>query len=252
MTPALLVFVFLGFVVEATAGFGATVVTLTLSAQILPVHEALALLLPVNLLLSAYLLIRYRRAVDLRLLSRRVLPAMGLGMLGGLWLYELRDALAIKAIFGALVLTLAGVELWRMQRPAGSGGPLPPWRARVALLGAGLIHGLFSCGGPLTVYVLSREGLDKARFRATLSALWLILNLVLELTYVRDGLISATTLRQSALLLAPLGLGLLVGEALHHRLETERFRLWVFLLLAFSSATLLIRAALETARSWPV
>lgn len=248
MTPALLLFVFLGFVVEATAGFGATVVTLTLSAQLMPVHQTLALFLPINLVLSAYLLIRYWRSVDLDLLLRRMLPAMGLGMLGGLGLYELRDQLAIKVIFGLLVLVLAVLELWRMRRGAVAPEPLPPWRARLALFGAGIIHGLFSCGGPLTVYVIGRENLNKGSFRATMSALWLILNVILELTYAADGLITAATLRQSALLLVPLGLGLLAGEALHHRMETERFRLGVFVLLALSSTTLLIRSVLETTR----
>jgi hypothetical protein len=52
-----------GFFVEAVAGFGGTVLAVSLGATRWPIATVLAVFLPLNLLLSAYLATRHRRAV---------------------------------------------------------------------------------------------------------------------------------------------------------------------------------------------
>lgn len=242
----------LAFVVEATAGFGATIVTVTLAAYFMPIPEVLAALLPANLLLSGYLALKYRRAIDTRLLVRRVgvwmVPGMALGMLPSVLpqLAGLREQGVIRTVFAAFVVALAASELWRASRPrALAERALPAPLAAVALVGAGVVHGLFACGGPMLVYVVGRELTDKARFRATLSAVWLALNLVLVVSYVAEGTISAQSLRGSGVMLASLVGGLVIGEWVHRRLSVERFRLAVFTLLLFAGGALLVRSLWE-------
>jgi uncharacterized membrane protein YfcA len=93
------------------------------------------------------------------------------------------------------------------------------------------MHGLYASGGPLAVYFSSRELPDKGQFRATLSLLWLLLNLILMAGYVIRGMVTWQTTRMSLLLLLPLGLGILAGEWLHRRVDAWTFRLLVFALL---------------------
>ena len=242
----------LAFVVEATAGFGATIVTVTLAAYFMPIPEVLAALLPANLLLSGYLALKYRRAIDTRLLLRRVgvwmVPGMALGMLPSVLpqLAGLREQGMIRTVFAAFVVVLAATELWRAFRPrAGAERALPRPLAAGALVGAGVVHGLFACGGPMLVYVVGRELTDKARFRATLSAVWLALNLVLVVSYVAAGTINAQSLRGSGVMLGSLVGGLVIGEWVHRRLSVERFRLAVFTLLLFAGGALLVRSLWE-------
>lgn len=241
---ALAAVVFLAFVSEAMAGFGATIITVTLAAHLMPVHEILALFLPVNVLMSLWLVLRNGSHIDGAMLGRRILPWMGAGLVAGLALAGLGDELSLKAAFGALVVVLAGFELVRIVRIEALPSPLSRPRAALALLAAGLIHGVFATGGPLVVWVMGREIADKARFRATLSALWLVLNGVMVATYLRAGTVTAETLRSSAALLIPLVLGAIVGEHLHRRLPIRQFRLCVFLLLAFAGVSLLVRTLL--------
>jgi uncharacterized membrane protein YfcA len=241
VTLALAAIVLLAFAVEAAAGFGATIVTVTLAAQFLPIERVLAALVPVNLGLSTYIVARHRRAVDARLLGRRILPWMGAGVGVGLALFQLRHLGFLRLAFAVFVVLLAAVELWRARRAAPA-TPLPAAGWAATLLGAGVIHGLFACGGPLAVYAIGREVADKSRFRATLSALWLIFSAVLVTGYLVGGSLGASTLRDSALLVPSLALGIVAGEWIHHRVSEERFRSGVHLLLLGAGLALLVRA----------
>jgi uncharacterized membrane protein YfcA len=242
----------LAFTVEATAGFGATIVTVTLAAYFMPIDAVLAALLPANVVLSGYLALRYRRSIDVRILVRRVgawmVPGMAIGMLPSLvpQLGALREQGFIKGLFAGFVVVLAVVELWRARRASPDDTrPLPGPLAALSLVGAGVVHGLFACGGPMLVYVVGRELTDKARFRATLSAVWLTLNLVLIAEYVAEGAIDGTSLRASGVMFVSLVAGLALGEWIHRRLSVERFRLAVFTLLLFAGSALLVRAWFE-------
>jgi len=255
VTLALLAFVaFLGFTVEATAGFGSMVVALTLAAWFLPIDRVLVSLLPVNVLLSAYLTLRHRQHIDGRVLARHVFAWMVPGMLLGMApaaLEHVWPALAggaragdlIRGVFAAFVVVLAAVELWRARAgTATDTRALPAPVAASALVGAGVIHGLFACGGPLLVYVVGRELTDKARFRATLSAVWLLLNAALLVPRVVVGDLDRDALTGSGVMVASLVGGLALGEWLHHRLPVARFRIAVFALLLVAGLALLVRS----------
>ena len=224
---------------EATAGFGATVITVTLGAYFLPIEEVLAIFVPVNLLLSAWLVARNHRSIDRALLLRRVLPVMGLGVVVGLALFHLRGEGWIKAVFGLFVVALSALELAR-----GSSPPASAPARTVALFASGVVHGLFACGGPLLVWVAGRELPDKGRFRATLSVVWLLLGLVLVANYTLAGTLSLTTLSRSVMLLPPLFVALWVGERVHHRIDPVTFRKAVFVLLLLAGGSLAARTLL--------
>ena len=255
MTLALLGLVaLLAFTVEATAGFGSVVVALTLAAWFLPIDRVLVSLLPVNVLLSGYLTLRYRRDVDGRVLARRVfawmVPGMLLGMapaaLVGVWPGLAGGAGTgdlIRGVFAAFVVALAAGELWRArQGTTADTRALPAPVAATALVGAGVVHGLFACGGPLLVYVVGRELTDKARFRATLSAVWLLLNAALLVPRLAEGALDREALTGSGVMLVSLVGGLAIGERLHHRLPVARFRIAVFALLLVAGLALLARS----------
>lgn len=240
---ALVPIVFLAFTVEGTLGFGSTVLTLALAAHLLPVEAVVAAMLPVNLAMSGWLALCDRAEIDGRLLFGRVLPWMGLGTLAGLRLHALGGEWSIKAAFAVLVVLLAVLELARMTRARlVEAPPLPPARAAAGLVLAGLVHGVFATGGPLAVYVLGRALVDKGRFRATLSALWILLNLLLLASYARAGDLDGASLRLSAALVPSLLLGGLLGQRLHERVPLHRFRLGVFVVLLLAGISLLLRA----------
>jgi uncharacterized membrane protein YfcA len=106
----------------------------------------------------------------------------------------------------------------------------------------GVIHGAFSTGGPMAVYVTGRRLTDKGRFRATMSALWLVLNPILVVSYALSGKLGADTLGRSALLVAPLALGILAGEWAHAKVSGAAFRTGVFAMLLVVGLITVVRA----------
>jgi uncharacterized protein len=223
------------FLVEAAAGFGSMVVALTVGALFFPIPSLLGWLVPVNLVLSAYLLVRGRKHLNWKFLVSSVVPLMTLGLLVGIALTQLTtDTHWMKPVFAVVVVGVAGQQLMTTTVK-----PLSRPVATVALFAGGVIHGVFATGGPLAVFVSSRTLSDKSAFRATLAALWVVLNVLLLPRLWLDGTVSLATLPVSALMLAPLVLGIIAGEWVHHRLDEARFRRVVAMLLLVAGGTLL-------------
>lgn len=233
--------VFVAFTVEAALGFGATLITVTLGMFVLPVNEILPAYVPVNMILSAYLALRYRAHIDWRLLFRRIVPLMAIGLPVGLLASSRLDASVLRRVFGAFVVVLSALELRRTAPSTGAVDPrLRPFDAAVLIVG-GAVHGAFGTGGPMAVYVAGRSLADKAVFRATLSTLWIVLNLALVGTYLSRGEIGTASLERSAGFAVALVAGIAAGEQLHARVPAARFRGVVFVMLLVAGAVLVIR-----------
>lgn len=245
MTPELAWIAFggaiaLAYTIEAALGFGSIVIALALGALLLPMSDLLPVLVPLSMAMNLLVMVRLHRQVDRALLLLRIAPWMLAGMLAG---YLLRPALgdaALVPLFGALVLAFALRESWRMRHRTPA-PPHPLWRARALTAAAGITHGLYASGGPLLVAALTGTTLDKATLRATLIAVWLVLNTGLTVLYAADGTLAPALPRAAAYLPVMLA-SVLVGEALHRRLDERRFRGLVLALLGFTGAALLARA----------
>ena len=109
------------------------------------------------------------------------------------------------------------------------------WRRWVGLLlpfGGGLVHGAVNAGGPLIVIYAERNLAQKARFRATLSLVWIPLNVWNICWHGVHGRYSPALLRLMAAAAPLAGIGLVLGLILHGHLSESRFRRFVFVILA--------------------
>lgn len=246
---ALCASVALAFTIEAALGFGATLVTVSLGALWVPIPALLAAFVPVNVALSALIAGRERAHVDRRLLFGRVLPLMAIGVPLGMFAVRQLDPRGMKLAFGAFVAVLALIELagerWaRRTGTLAAPGPraLAPGPAAVMLLLGGAFHGAFATGGPMAVYVIGRTIHEKAAFRATLSLLWVCLNVLLLAGFAHDGTLGASSLGTSVVLVPSLLVGLAAGDVLHRRVPLATFRLAVFVMLAIVGCAVTLRA----------
>jgi uncharacterized membrane protein YfcA len=234
------------FAVEATLGFGATVITVALGSIVVSTAEILPAFVPLNLFVSMFLLVRGRHAVDGRILLWTVLPPMAIGLPIGIVVFRSVDEHVLRAALGVFVTAVSVLEL---RRGSVAARTLPRVAAFLLLLLGGIVHGAFATGGPLIVYVLGRAlADDKARFRATLSVIWLVSNAVLIAGYLQAGKLGRTSLSWTAAFALPLLVGLVVGERLHHRVPAASFRRGVFALLLVAGVVLLVRAVLPVVR----
>lgn len=236
----LAVVVSLAFSVEAATGFGATVIAVALGVHLFPLDELLPVIVPLGLVLSASIAWRERAHTDRRLLLHRILPLMILGLALGLVVFETASNTALQRAFGFFIVVVALLELWRNRAGAPAAPALPPLLRNAALLGAGVIHGLFSSGGPLLVYALGRAPVAKRAFRATLSTVWVVMATALSTAYTIRGHVDTDTLAATATLIPVLGLAFLAGNWVHGRLDEQRFRTFVYVLLLGAGLTSLL------------
>jgi hypothetical protein len=213
------------------------VIALALGVHLFSIGELLPVFVPLGLVVSAALALRGRAHIDWRLLLARILPWMGLGLGVGLIIFERAPQEVLRRLFGAFVVALAALELWRLSRPEAGARPLAPAARVTALLGAGVIHGIFSTGGPLLVWTLGRSALAKGNFRATLSCVWLVLGSALTVAYALGGRLDRGTALATGALLPVLAGALAAGEWAHQRLDERRFRVLVYALLLAAGAS---------------
>ncbi|RMF13935.1 MAG: sulfite exporter TauE/SafE family protein [Candidatus Dadabacteria bacterium] len=234
--------ILLSFTTEAMTGFGSIVIAVTIGANFFPIKELLPVLVPLNILLSSYIVWRHHEHIDKGLLFRQILPWCGLGVLIGLALFQYAEGARLKKAFGVLVVVFAVRELYKSLNN-GDDAPAPlsrldlrslPW-----LVASGITHGLYASGGPLLVYALGRVHIPKAQFRATLSTVWWLLNGAMTIGYLTMGAISIAQAQLIGVLTPLVVLGIVIGEFLHHRIDERRFRIAIFVLLTIAGGSLL-------------
>jgi uncharacterized membrane protein YfcA len=222
-----------GTVLAASIGGAALATTIPLTTVLLPAF------VPLNFVLSGYLLGRGVKTVAWRMLATEVAPAVGAGMAVGLALFHLPAKTAFALAFGVFVV---GLALLQLARPADRPLPRP---LQLVLLGiGGVAHGLFGTGGPMIVYVVRRRLPDKLAFRSTLAVLWLVLNCALLANYASSGLYGRATAEAGGAIALAIVPGLVIGERIHHKLDAARFERLVWIVLLLAGAILAVRSAL--------
>ncbi len=244
----LMIIVFLSNITEACAGFGATILAIIFGAQYFSIEDLIPILVPLNLLLSLTIVVRYYAEIDRRALVSRILPITGIGMPIGIAIFQYAPSRALKIAFGMIVVLLGLFELTTeaLARKSGkraASRKLPTWQGVLFLLGGGIMQGLYASGGPFVVYYASREIADKRKFRTTLALLWLILNAVLVSSLFLTGKLTRFTLTYSLYLLPAVLLGMFVGMKVHDRVSETTFRRLVYALLVLAGSSLAYRTA---------
>ena len=220
-------------------GFGsaAAFVGVALLALVLPPAVALAVMLPVLMVIDLATLGPFWRRwswADARLLALGALPGLALGLL----LLSHANADMLRGLIGALAL---GFVLWQgiARCRAAPAQPLPRWVGATLGALAGLTSFIAHAGGPAAaVWLLSRR-LDKTRYQATTVLLFGVLNLLKCAAYGGLGLFSAQTLAASALLAPAALLGAWLGVRAHWRIPERGFFILTYLALGATGIRLI-------------
>jgi uncharacterized protein len=226
------------FATEGAIGFGGTVLAASIGAQFISPDVLLPAFVPLNMVLSTYLLVRGFSAVSWRMLGTQVAPAVGVGAAIGLALFHVPAKNLFSLAFGVFVVGLATLQL---ARPADA--PLGRFMKLVVLALGGIAHGLFGTGGPMIVYVVRRTLIDKRAFRASLSVVWLTLNIALLANYAGTGLYDRKVAEVGGVLALTIAPGLWLGERIHAKLDAARFERVVWVVLLLAGTALAVRSA---------
>jgi len=230
------------YTVQTATGFGAMLVCVTLGAQLIGLEEVIRLMVPLSFLQTGYIVIRHRDGIDWGLLLKRVLPLMTLGMAFAFLLLTQVGGPWLGLAFGVMVLALSARDLHHLRSTnTAPEKPISRPASVAALLGAGVIHGIYASGGPMLVYAIGREGLTKTAFRSTLSMVWIVLNGILVARFLLAGDYDREAALDVLLLVPTVPLGILLGEWVHHRIDERTFRMAVLALLVAAASSLIVR-----------
>ncbi len=226
--------IFASHLVAGITGFGNQIVALPLLAMLVGLDAGKCTLVVLGTVMYAILTARWHARVNRRELLVVVVLA-GLGLVIGMYIFELLNPRVAKLSLGAFVLVM-GIQ--GLVRPALL-KRVPDALARLLIVAGGVVHGAFTTGGPLLVIYASRAMPEKSEFRATLGVMWLALNVGLMAGWTITGSWSPRTPALCVVGLPFLLAGLSLGEYLHHKLDGPAFRAVVNVVLISSGVVLI-------------
>lgn len=229
----------LAHTVETVLGFGSTLIALALGVHLLPLETLVPMLVLLGLLQSLWLVGRWFRHIDWKVLLLSILPLAAAGTAIGLFSRGIVAENTLKTILGGFIIVVSLAELAVLFIRKMPGGELRWFFGLPLLIGGGIFHGLFATGGPPIVYYASRRLRTQQAFRATLSMLWLVLNTGLIITFLAGGQLDGKKTAMAAAVLPGLAAGVLLGSFI--RVKEVWFKGLTYLFLIFSGLFLLIQ-----------
>ena len=194
------------------AGFGALGVPLM--ALAVPVPQAVAIMLPLLLIMDALGLKALWQERDAALL-RLLVPAGLLGTVVGTLLFGLLSARTVAAMVGAV--TLAFLAMRTLFPPRADAPPPPPAKGFFFAAVSGFTSFVAHAGGPPIGFYMLPLKLSPVRFTATMAVFFAVINASKWIPYAALGLIDMTNMATAAVLIpvAPLGVWLGVRVVRH-------------------------------------
>lgn len=229
----LAVFLF-GYTVQAITGFAGNIFCMPVGTYTLGLQSSVSILNATGFLACTLLAVLNRQSIHWRELGKIVgvmLPFVALGA----WLDSVIPPHALLKIYGLVILAVGIKNLVQKKQSF-----LPEWALWGVLVAAGLIQGMFVSGGALLVIYAVQKLTDKEQFRATLSAVWGILNFLYAIFQIQQGHFTGEVWIMVACCIPLIALATVVGGKLSKRISQQRFLKLTYILLLVIGTVLLI------------
>lgn len=230
--------IILSNIVQCITGFAGTVLAMPFAVMTVGIATAKPIINCVGIAASVGVLLKHYRNVNKKEFLK-IIAVMGAGMIAGLFVSGniLNNERLVHILLGSLVVAFAVYNAILFFLKVDK--PIHPALAAVLLVLAGLIHGIFVCGGPLLVTYIASKIQDKQEFRATLSAVWIVLNSVILVSDVAEGRFTLQLMPMLAVSLVLLVGAVIAGEKIAKKMNKEVFMIVSYALMLISGASLI-------------
>ena len=232
--------IFLAYGLRGSTGFGA-VIGMPLLALVLP----LKLLVPVWTLLgfasSATIVARdYRHVARDAVVA--FMPWCLLGIAIGLFFFTQLDSRMLGRALGVTIIGYAAYSTWNALRQPGRALALPPITGPLSATVSGMVGAVFGTMGSLFFVVfLDARGLARDKFRATMSAMLLLLSAVRGIGYYAVGEFTLESLLMFGAAFPAMLAGIYLGDRVQMNFDEATFRRVVCATLLLCGLTLLLK-----------
>jgi uncharacterized protein len=238
--------IFMARWLESIMGFGGTVLALPALAILTPGLHVTETLVPVLALGNIVCCIGIVWVGHKDLVWKEygiILLWAVIGLPLGFWLAGYAPESILRLILGGFVLVVAVANIAQMWKPDTEieipQGALTRFLLRLALVIGGIVHGMFTTGGPLLVIYATKALRTKGLFRVTLGLVWLTLNTIMVAGWMLDGRIAAHVWTLTGITVPFIIMAVIVGDHFHHRIPEVLFRKAAYVLLLLAGVSLI-------------
>ncbi len=246
------IIIFLSNIIQGITGFAGTILAMPFSIHLVGYPVAKPVLNVLGIIAGIYVVAGGMKNVNKKQLIR-VAVMMAIGIVGGILIKGLFTghekilyiALGIFVVAIGLKGIVTAILEARSQIAIGKEGgsrddKLTP-ASGLLLLCAGIVHGIFVCGGPLIISYMTSHTRDKEEFRRTISAVWIILNTMIFVSDIMAGYYTPDTIRVQLISVPFLFGGMFVGGILFKKMSQRFFTILTYILLCIAGASLLFK-----------
>lgn len=225
-------------IIQAITGFAGGPLAMPPCIALVGLNDAKAAITLIFLVSTAAVTFMNIKLINAKKLAIMIV-FMIVGMIPGLWLFDKLPQKTLMIVYGVIVVLIG---FWKMFAK-GNTDLSKPWNY-VALVVAGCMQGMFTSGGPFLVLYATGAMKDKKEFRATVSAVWVVLNIYLCSNMYRHGMYNGHAINLTLYSAIPVAVGIVIGNLINKKIKQETFLKLVYILLILSGGTLLLNALL--------
>lgn len=225
---------FLSNIVQAITGFAGTVLAMPVSIRLVgydtarPVLNFIAIFVCLIVVLFNFKTIKWKK-----LLFLIIFVGIGFGLGFLVQKIEIDQNILLK-IYGGIICIVALLFFFIPNLK------VPKFLYPFILILAGILHFLYTSGGPLVIIYASSAIDEKNEFRSTLSCMWLILNSIIFTTNIVDGLFTLDIWILSGIILLTSIISIIIGKIIANKLNQRSFMKVAYVLLFLSGLSAII------------
>lgn len=232
-------------IIQGITGFAGTILAMPFSLKLVGMDVAVPVLNLLGLLSGVYVFAGNRKSVDKKVL-KHVLLIMGVTVLVGIFVRHLLSGKPqlLYYTLGVIVLAISVTGLLKTfgfnlktEDTSKSSTVLP----EVLLAAAGLVHGMFVCGGPLLIGYLTKKLPEKSAFRATISTIWIFLNGIILISQIVTGMWTPQLVKTALFSLPFLFTGMFIGGVMYKGMSQRFFIILTYVLLFIAGLSLFFK-----------
>lgn len=223
-------------IIQAITGFAGGPLAMPPSIALVGVNDAKAAITLILWIATMVVTLQNLKNINWKKLGI-MLFFMIIGMLGGLWLFDIIPTKVLMIIYGSVVVLIGAKKLF-----FSSDKKIPvPWNYGALVL-AGMMQGLFTSGGPFLVLYAADAMTDKKEFRATVSTIWTVLNIYMIFNMYGAGMYTSYSIGLAMASIIPVFIAIYIGNRINTKINQTSFLKLVYVLLMVSGGLLVLNA----------
>ena len=241
--------VFISNVIQCITGFAGTVLAMPFSIMLIGFDTAKTILNILGIVASVGVLAMNRKSFNKKEFAK-ITGIMIIGMIIGFVIVNSFSVTAgvLYKILGITVIlfTIIGcVRTFKKKTDENQKSDITNKKTALAsyciLIVSGIVHGMFVCGGPLLIVYASERLKDRDEFRATVSAVWIVLNSIIMFTDIKKGNLNIDIMPLLAVSIIILFASVIVGNKIAKHMNKKTFMIITYVLMGISAVSLILK-----------